>query len=187
MQLTRSPVIRSVLSIAAVGLVLAGCTSTTSGDPSASGGTTTETVAESTSTTTSQRASGGGELADFDACEELNAVASQFALTRIAEDGEQECKARWGETTTTVRVKVFPELGVADVAAKPGSKIAETTIGSHRATTFKAPLTDTDCAVAVGIEAKSRVDFVAASTTSADEACEAATKLATAVEPKLPE
>ncbi|QTR01213.1 hypothetical protein J7S33_17160, partial [Saccharothrix algeriensis] len=104
----------------------------------------------------------------------MNAVAGQLSLTGIEEDGKQACMAKWGNSTTRVRIRVYPELGIADVVAKPDAQITETTIGSHKAKIAKAALSKTDCDVSVEITAKSRVDFFGAATASADEACDAA-------------
>ncbi|MEV0676680.1 hypothetical protein AB0I60_09170 [Actinosynnema sp. NPDC050436] len=174
-----------MLPIVVGGLVVAGCTTETPGDPTATRGpaTTTGSASEPTSTSSS---SGGDELADFDPCAQLNAVASQFALTRIEKQGTQDCQARWGETTTIVSIKVFPTLGLGDVVLGPNAKPSDVQVGARKAKHVEAVLTTTDCVYAVEITPKSRVDFFAAATASSAEACEAANKLATAVEPKLP-
>ncbi|GAA1357229.1 DUF3558 family protein [Catellatospora bangladeshensis] len=189
MQLSRKLAVRSVLPIAVVGLVLAGCTTKDPGNPTSSGDSTTTGATTGTSeesTTTSAPTGGGADLAKFDPCAEMNAVAGQLSLTGIEEDGKQACMAKWGNSTTRVRIRVYPELGIADVVAKPDAQITETTIGSHKAKIAKAALSKTDCDVSVEITAKSRVDFFGAATASADEACDAAKELAEAVEPKLP-
>ena len=185
--MARNLALRSALSIAVTCLVLGACTTTDPGNATSDGGTTTavpDTSEQPTATTKS--AGGSGKLANFDPCAEMNAVAGKLALGRIEEDGKKECKAKWGDTTTSVRVKAFPELGMAEVAAGPDAQSSDIEVGSHKAKLIKAPLTDTDCAVVIEITAKSRVDFVGSSTTSADEACDAAKELAEAVEPKLP-
>ncbi|QQQ76174.1 DUF3558 family protein [Saccharothrix sp. 6-C] len=182
MQLTRNPVVRSVLSAAVLGLVLAGC-SDTPGTPTAAT-TTTATATEDTDPTTTSAAA-GGDLADFDPCAELEAVASSLGVTEVEEDGVQECKGRYAGTIS-VRVKAFPELGVEDYVPGPNSKISGLPIGGHQAKRVTAPASSSSCAVTVAITSSSRVDFVASANASLDEACEAATKVATAVEPKLP-
>ncbi|MEU4806666.1 hypothetical protein [Actinosynnema sp. NPDC023587] len=179
--------IRSVLPVVVVGLVLAGCTTTTPGDPSATGGPATTTDSPQESTTTSSATPGGDELADFDSCAELTAVAGQFDLSRIEKTGKLDCEARWGQTTTKVSINVFPTLGLGDVTLGPNSKASDVQIGARQAKRVEAVLTTTDCTYAVEITPKSRVDFFGASTASSAEACDAAKQLATAVEPKLPE
>jgi len=188
MQLSRNLVVRSVLPVAVVGVVLAGCSSKTPGDASAVDETTTTTTTTTTSErTTTTSASGGRDgLANFDPCAELNAVADRLSLSRIEKGGKQECDARWGETTTKVSVKALPELGVGEVVLSPGAQSSDLTVGSHRAKRAKGALSSTDCLVTVEITEKSRVDVIASSTSSVDEACDAATQVATAVEPKLP-
>lgn len=185
MQLTRNLVIRSVLPIAVLGLALAACTSTEGGNPTA-GGSATTTTKSSGKTTTTTSPGGGDSLADFDPCAEMNAVASQLSLVKVEKDGTQECIARWGQTTTVVRVKAFPELGIADYVPGASSKITDTSIGTHKAKKVTAPASSTSCAVTVEVTPKSRVDFVGAATSSQEEACDAAEKLAKAIEPKLP-
>lgn len=186
MQLTRNLVIRSILSIAVAGLALAGCTSTEGGNPTAAGGATTTTKDSGKTTTATSPAGGGDSLADFDPCAEMNAVAGQLSLGNIEKDGTQECAARWGQTTTAVRVKAFPELGIADYVPGASSTITDITIGKHKAKKVTAPSSSTSCAVTVEVTSKSRVDFVGAATSSQQEACDAAQKLAEAIEPKLP-
>jgi hypothetical protein len=70
----------------------------------------------------------------------------------------------------------------------PSSKASDISIGSHKARKVGAPGggTTSSCAVTIEITSKSRLDVVASANASQDEACDAATKLATAVEPKLP-
>ncbi|MEU6150800.1 hypothetical protein ABZ816_12450 [Actinosynnema sp. NPDC047251] len=186
MQLTRNLVVRSVLPIAVIGLVLTGCTTKTPGGATPTSGAATSTTETSDGGTTTSEPSGGGDLAAFDACKELNEVASKLSLSRIQKDVGTACQARFGQTTTIVTVKAFPQLGIADLSAGPKAQPSDIPVGAHKAKRVKTPLTDTDCVVSVEITAKSRVDFVAASTTSPDEACDAATQVATAVEPKLP-
>jgi len=178
--------VRSVLPIAVLVLVLGGCTTKDSGNPTAGGSTTTpaETSVEATTTTT---AAADNELAGFDPCEELNEVSSQLSLSRIADDGKQDCTARWGESTTAVRIKVFPDLGIDEVKGSSNSKSSDISIGAHKAKQVTATASDLSCAVAVEITAESRVDFIGSTNTTVDEACAVATKLAEAVEPKLPE
>ncbi|WP_433266261.1 DUF3558 family protein [Actinosynnema sp. CS-041913] len=186
MQLTRNLVIRAVLPIAVAGLVLAGCTTKDPGTPTSTGSASTTTETSEDSTTTSTPASGGNKLAKFDGCAELNAVASQFALTRIEKEGPRGCKARWGQTTTAVLVDAFPEVGLSEVTGGSSARLADTTVGSRKAKRVEAGLTDVSCLIAVEVDATSRVDFYAAATTTVEESCDAAKKLAEAVEPKLP-
>nr|BFE47575.1 hypothetical protein GCM10017745_10020 [Saccharothrix mutabilis subsp. capreolus] len=125
-------------------------------------------------------------MADFDPCAELNAVAAQFSLSRIENQGKQHCGARWGQTTTSVGIKAFPELGISEATGGAQARISDTTIAGRKAKRIEAGLTETSCLVAVEVTAKSRVDFVGAATSSAQESCDAVTQLAEAVAPKLP-
>ncbi len=176
--------IRSVLPIAVVGLVLAGCTSKTPGEASSSGGATTTTT--SAAPTTTSASSGGDKLANFDPCAELNAVASQFSLTRVEKKSAEHCAARWGQTTTAVGIIVFPSLGVTDVVPGANTTTTDTKVGSRQTKRLEKATTTTDCAFAVEVTPKSRVDFFASTTGSSSEACDVAKQLAEAVEPKLP-
>ncbi|RKT51526.1 subtilisin inhibitor-like [Saccharothrix australiensis] len=187
MQLTRNPVIRSVLPIAVVGLVLAGCTTKDPGSATPGGGSTSTTTKTSEkSTATSEPSGGGDKLARFDACAELNAVASRFSLSRVEKDGARGCTARWGQTTTAVGVKAFPEVGLSGATGGSSARISDTTVGSRKAKRVEAGLTDVSCLIAVEVNATSRVDFYATSTTSVEESCDTAKQLAEAIEPKLP-
>ena len=59
-------------------------------------------------------------------------------------------------------------------------------IGSRKAKLVKAPSTKSSCLVAIEVTSTSRVDVGASANASLAEACDAATKVATAIEPKLP-
>jgi hypothetical protein len=176
MQLTRNVVIRSILPIAVLGLALTACSGKEGGTP------TTAPTAKPTTTTSS---SGGDGLASFDPCAEMEAVAGQLPLTEVENDGKQECKADYG-TTVSVRVKAFPALGIDEYVGAATSKITDIPVGTHKGRRITAPSSDSSCAVTIEITAKSRVDVAASANASQDEACDAATKLATAIEPKLP-
>lgn len=181
--MTRNLVVRSVVSIAVLGAVLTGCSGTSgTARPETTGAATTATEDTAPTTTSAPTAAG---LADFDACGELEGVASQLGLTSIEEDGTQECKARYAGNVA-VRVKAFPELGIEEYVPGPSSQVSDVPLGSHKAKRITAPSSSSSCAVTVEISSSSRVDFVASANASLDQACEAATKVATAVEPKLP-
>ncbi|GAA1357218.1 hypothetical protein [Saccharothrix algeriensis] len=186
MQLTRDLATRSILLILVAGLVLTGCTTTDPGNATAGRDSTFTTETSEGTTTTSAPAGGGDELAKFDACAELNAVAGQFALSRIEKVGAKGCQARWGQTTTAVTIVAVPELPIGEATGGPDARYSDVMIGARKAKRVEAGLTDVSCLVAVEVTAESRVDFYGAATTSVDESCAAATKLAEAVEPKLP-
>ncbi|MBW4715748.1 DUF3558 family protein [Saccharothrix obliqua] len=180
--MTRNLLARAVVSVALVGLAVAGCSEKTPGGATAGSTTTSE---ESSPRTTSSAAAGNA-LENFDACAELKAVSGQFGLSEIEEEPGDSCSARWGQTTSTVQIKTRPTQGISEVALGEHAQPSDIKIGKHEAKRVKAVLSKTDCLVAVAVTAKSRVDFTGSSTASADEACEAARSLATAVEPKLP-
>lgn len=180
----RSSATRLVLPLVVFGVVVSGCSTNEPGTPSP--GTNTATSASETDTPpTSTSAGSGASLATYKPCDELNAVASQLGLTSIAEDGTQECKARYA-TTVAVRVKAFRDIGLDKVEGGPNAVFSDTSVGSRKAKLVKKAFSDSACAVALQVTANSRVDVVASANISLDEACDAATKVATAIEPKLP-
>ncbi|CAL9668861.1 hypothetical protein SUDANB95_07344 [Actinosynnema sp. ALI-1.44] len=177
--------IRSILPIAVLGVVLAGCSEKQGGTPTAGSDTPTTTGTSAKPTTTSSSGT-GGDLASFDVCAAMQAAAGQFPLTEIEPDGKrQSCNAEWG-TSATVGVTAYPTLGVADFVPGPSSQFSDITVGSHKARKVTAPGSASSCAVTIEITSKSRVDVVAIANASQDEACDAAQKLAEAIEPKLP-
>ncbi|WP_306743858.1 hypothetical protein [Saccharothrix yanglingensis] len=180
----RNLVVRSVLPVAVLGAVLAGCTSTPGTPTPETTGAATATTGGATSPTTSGAAAGDG-LADFDVCAELEGVASALGLTEIERKGAQDCEARYAGRIG-VRVKAQPELGVEEFVPGSDSKISDLPLGGHRAKLVTAPLTTSSCAVTIEVTPSSRVDVVSSSPATQEQACEAATKVATAVEPKLP-
>ncbi|MCE6995782.1 DUF3558 domain-containing protein [Saccharothrix sp. S26] len=168
---------RVFLASVVLGLVLTGCTTEGTPTPSA-GSTTTEKTVE---TTTSTKASGSGNtLADFDACEALKSAAG-LQLTEIEADG-QACDAEFS-ATTSVTVKAQPSLKIDEAV---GKELSDITVGSRKAKLVKAPSSESSCLVAIEVTATSRVDVGASANASQAEACEAATKVAEAIEPKLP-
>ncbi|RKT71860.1 DUF3558 family protein [Saccharothrix variisporea] len=186
MQLTRNLVIRSILPIAVLGVVLAGCSEKQGGTPTAGSDTPTTTGTSAKPTTTSSSGTSGG-LESFDACAAVQAAAGQLPLTEIEPNGKAGCDAEFG-TSVSLGVKAYPSLGISDFVMGPNSKPSDITIGSRKARKVGAPAggTTSSCAVTIEVTAKSRVDVVASANASQDEACDAATKLATAIEPKLP-
>lgn len=173
---------RVVLTVVVLGAVAAGCSTKEPGDATA--GTTTSTTTERASATTSTKPSGSGDsLADFDECEVLNSLASQLNLTEIEEGVGNTCGASVS-ATASVTIKGHPDLGVDDVV--PGGQQSDITIGSRKAKMVKQSVTQTSCLIALEATPTSRVDVAGAANASLDEACEAATRVAEAIEPKLP-
>ncbi|MBP2339619.1 hypothetical protein JOF41_005797 [Saccharothrix coeruleofusca] len=128
---------------------------------------------------------GGDTLADFDSCKVLESVAGQFGLTEIEEVGTQECQAEYS-TSTGVTLKAWPELGIAEAKGGPNAEISDTRINGRKAKLVEKAFTSSACMIALEVDAKSRVDVITSANVSLDEACDAATKIAAAVEPKLP-
>ncbi|MER5264430.1 hypothetical protein ABTZ99_20390 [Actinosynnema sp. NPDC002837] len=173
---------RVVLSLAVLGAVATGCTTGGTATPGPTGATTTEQTSKAT--TSSSKPSGGGDsLADFDPCAVLEPLMSQLNLSNLEKVDEKECSAEYPSLGLTSVTKQ-PELAIAD-AVGDGKK-TDISIGSRKARVVEAPASKNSCLVAVEVGPTSRVDVFAVSNTSGAEACEVATKVATAVEPKLP-
>jgi hypothetical protein len=172
---------RVVLSFAVLGAVATGCTTGGTATPGTTGAKTTE---QTSKTTTSTKPSGDSDLlADFDSCTVLQSLASQLNLSNIEAVDEKECGADYGDTGAVGLTKQ-PELAIAD--ASGDGKKSDISIGSRKARLVEAPSTKNSCLVAVEVAPMSRVDVITSSRTNLAEACETATKVATAVEPKLP-
>ncbi|MFI9006997.1 hypothetical protein ACIGNX_07175 [Actinosynnema sp. NPDC053489] len=171
---------RVVLSLAVLGAIATGCTT---GGTATPGTTTVPTTGQPSRTTTSKPAGGGDPLADFDPCPVLESVSSQLNLSEIEKVDEKECGAEYSPTVSFGLTKQ-PELAIGDAVGN--GKKSDISIGSRKAKRVEAPATKTSCLVAVEVGPTSRVDVIASSDNSLDAACEAATKVATAIEPKLP-
>lgn len=175
---------RVVLPLAVAGLVLAGCSDGTGGTPSPET-TTAATSNTSKASPTTTSGSSGGSLASFDSCKALEAVAAQFNLTEIEAESKGRCGAEYSGTVS-VSVLPWPDQGIEEATGAGQQEVSDTNIGSRAAKLIRKGASDTLCAVAVEVSETSRVDFVASANASLDEACEAATKVATAIEPNLP-
>lgn len=167
---------RAVVPLAVLGAV--GCSSAEPGEAraGATGPTSTERPSETTTAV-------GDPLADFDSCEVLDSVAAQLNLTNIEGDSSGSCTADFN-STVSFTIKAHPDLGLADVV--PGGQQSETEVGSRKAKLVKESTTKTSCLMAVEVTDTSRVDVAASAYSSLDETCDAATKVAVAIEPKLP-
>lgn len=183
-----SLVTRSILLASVFGLVATACSQGEIGTPTPV--TNTAAPASSASPTppsTAGSSSSGNSLASFDSCQALTSVATQFKLTEIKEVARQECGAEYGSTSgVSVSIKAWPDLKIQDVKGGPNAEFSNTTVGARAARIVKKAFTSSDCAVAVQVTPTSRVDFIASANASLDDACAAATALATAVEPTLP-
>lgn len=172
--------------LAVVGTALGGCSTREPGNPSAGPNSTASTGSPTTvSSLTASSAGASASLANYKPCDELTAVAGQLPLTEIEKEGTTGCGARYG-TTVSLGVKAFLDIGLKDVSGGANATFSDTNIGSRKAKLVKRAFSDSACAVAIEVSATSRVDVVASANTSLDEACDAATKIATAIEPKLP-
>lgn len=169
---------RVVLALTVLGAVATGCST---GGTATPGATTTTSTKETSETTTTKAPSGGDSLADFDTCGALNSAAAQLNLTEIEADGKA-CDAEFS-ATTSVTIKAQPELAIG---AAVGKELSDITVGSRKAKLVKAPSSESSCLVAIEVTSTSRVDVGASANASQAEACDAATKVATAIEPKLP-
>ncbi|MGM1061073.1 hypothetical protein [Saccharothrix sp. Mg75] len=171
---------RVLLAFAVVAAVATGCTTEEPGDPTP-GGTASSTTGNAVETTTSTPATGGDVFAGFDACDVLESVAGQVSLTEIEPDGDA-CDAILG-TTNAVSLKPEPDLKIDEAVGKDVSSIS---VGSRDAKLVKAPASDTSCLVAIEVTPTDRVDIASSDNTSLDKACDAATRVANAIEPTLP-
>lgn len=181
-------------AVAALLVLLAGCTEQTPGDPSAGGEPTgaTEQSSESPSTDepTSTSEDGGGEVADLKPCDILQpADLQELKLTGGEEKevaGIHTCRYRYEgatlEDTFNLGVDLFPDQGLTQLNAdnvKPLPKI-----GDHEAASWTDPAGA--CGVSLGVTESSRIDNSAIGGTNQQLACQLAQQLATAVERRLP-
>jgi hypothetical protein len=181
-QLIKGLSARVVLSLAVLGAVATGCTTPGSPTPGPTGSTSTEQTSETATST--KPSSGGDALADFDPCAVLNSLAAELNLTELeATDGRECLEFREYSSTVSISLVKQPELAIADAV---GGETTDISVGSRNAKLVKTPTTKSSCMVAVEVTATSRVDITSSANASLDEACEAATKVATAIEPKLP-
>lgn len=173
---------RPLVLVAALLLLVAGCSETTQGSPSPGG----SAPATEETTTTSEPPAG---LADLDPCELLD-PADLAALQLTGGEGKTVGGARvcrWqrdGATlneTFTVSAEVFDNQGLGALNAPDVQELPP--IGGHDAARF-TDATGT-CGVSLGVGDSSRVDNTAV---GGDQqlGCQLAEQLATIVERKLP-
>ncbi|PSL55017.1 hypothetical protein B0I31_106541 [Saccharothrix carnea] len=110
-------------------------------------------------------------------------MKSQLDLSNIEKVDEKECGAEVS-TTAYFGLTKQPELAIAD-AVGDGKK-TDVPIGSHKAKLVEAPAGKNSCLLTIEVAPTSRVDIIAVANASGAEACELATRVATAIEPKLP-
>lgn len=172
---------RVILSLAVLGAVATGCTTGGTATPGATTGSTA-TGQTSKTTTSTKPSSGGDSLANFDPCGVLESVSAQLNLTEVEKVDEKECGAEYS-ATVSVSLTKQPELAIGDAV---GGQKTDVPIGSHKAKLVEAPASKNSCLMTVEVTPTSRVDVAASSNNSLEAACEAVTKVATAIEPKLP-
>lgn len=182
MHLIRTTAARTAASLVLLGVALASCSSGEAGNPSPA---TTASVDTEETTKPTSTSSASNSLADVDPCEVLNSVAPQFGLTKIEEDDSDSCVADYSNSVS-IGLDVHADRGLADYQPEPTSELSDTSVGGRKAKLVKKALTSTSCAMVVEVSATSRFDVFASANASLDEACRAATDVATAVEPKLP-
>ena len=110
-------------------------------------------------------------------------MKTQLNLSNLEKADEKECGAEF-PSRGYLALRKQPELAIAD-AVGDGKK-SDIPIGSHKARVVEAPASKNSCLVTVEVAPTSRVDVTAVSNTSGADACEVATKVVTAIEPKLP-
>jgi hypothetical protein len=182
-----------VATVAALLVLLAGCTEQTAGDPAALGPPTSADEQPSTGQSTSEQTSGGqpsgvdvGALKPCDVLDSADLQALQLTGGEEREsNGARACRYRHeGATlndTLTVSVELFDSLGLDDLNT---DNIQKMNVGDHEGASWTDPLGA--CGVSIGVTASSRIDNTAVGGENQQLACQFATQLATAVERKLP-
>jgi hypothetical protein len=178
-----------LVSVAALGGVLLGCAGKEVGSPqpqsTASVGSTPPDQT-STMTSVSRSSSNDDSISNLDACGLLtDAEVAQLGLTNVQKGGVSGCDAKYPERVT-VGITVRPSLGLGDFQLGQFAKPFDISLGKHKAKRVEGAVSKSSCAVAIAVTEKSRVDVFASSNADPQQACDAAMKVATAVEPKLP-
>jgi hypothetical protein len=163
--------------LAATLVAVAACNNSTAGQPSVGG-----SVVGSRPPTSA----GGGKVLPVD---EPCSLVSQTTLSQIGESvpptRDMVGSAHDCSLTTpdfSIGVAILTDRGLSAFNANGGT-VQDITIGTHQA---KQEADSTgSCAIAIGVTDSSRVDVTVTPGATAD-ACPTATKLATAIEPKLP-
>lgn len=180
------------VAAAALLVLLAGCSQSTAGSPSAVGPALPTT--ESPSTVASASASrsgetGGDDIGSLRPCDLVDdAGLSILSLTGGTERTLGEARVcRWRhegasiDDSFTLAVAIYENLGLADIVGTSIQTLPN--IGSHQAASFIAPAGS--CGVGLGLAAKARVDSTVQGIDQV-QACQMAKQLATLVEPNLP-
>lgn len=184
----------ALAALAALVVLLAGCSEQTQGSPTPgddpTGQTTTTTESEDTTEpTTTTGTTGTGGLADVDPCGLVDdAGLSGLGLGAGEEKTLGEARVcQWrrdGPTLNesfTVSVALFENRGLADIVGTDIRQLPN--IGTHEATSFVAP--GGSCGVSLGVGESSRVDNTAVGGDQ-QQGCQLAASMAALVEPKLP-
>ncbi len=138
---------------------------------------------------TAGSAPAGSGLADLELCADFERVAGQFPLVEIKKREPESCVGKYDlgdDNRITVRMSVFPTLGLSKAVPGPDSEVSNITIAGRAALLDRKPAGATSCAVRVEVSETARVDFVGVYHASLDQACDAATALANAITPTLP-
>jgi hypothetical protein len=179
------------VSVAALLILLVGCSEQLQGSPSPGDAPANQSTTEQTTeaATTSSPPAGNAGIAGLQPCELVDGAAlSALDLTSGVQKtvgGIRVCRYQLdGATlneTFTVSVELFDNQGLANLSAENVQSLPD--IGTHEAASF-SDATGT-CGVSLGVGAASRVDNTAV---GGDHGlgCEVAARLAAVVEPKLP-
>ncbi|MGW6449400.1 DUF3558 family protein [Lentzea sp. NPDC055074] len=171
--------LRVVLQVAVLGLVLSGC-STEEPGKATPGDTASETTASS-----STSSSGNSSIADVDPCSLLKpADVSKLKLSPAEKVDNNSCQWRT-QDRTLVRLGIYATLGLKDYVLAPNAEPSDIKVGTREAKLVKKSLTNTGCAVSIGLTTTSRVD-VNSTGTKLDVTCAASQSVAEAIEPNLP-
>jgi hypothetical protein len=183
---------RTALSMVAIGLVLTACSTTESGvaQPKADGTATTATSRSEPSTSSPSKSTGSpgttNAFANAKPCSLVSQVdIGQLQLTDIKELDQEGCELRYPDRVR-LRINKYLDKGLKDYVLGSNSEPSDMTIGTRKSKLVKKPVSDMSCAVAIPVTDSSRLDVVATSPADLQKSCDAAMKVATAVEPKLP-
>jgi hypothetical protein len=182
---------RTVLPLAAIVLVVTGCTSTQAGTPSPAATTSSGAATSGTS----PAGPGGATTTSLDPCSLLLASDLTSYGTFIGPNKREEFGARSCGYVTQVKNSSDPQLGVdvnvrdtqtVDALNDLGGGITQGKVNGRRSALAAGSPDLGSCVLAMAVGTSSRVDVFITSATDTKQACDVATKVADTVEPRLP-
>jgi hypothetical protein len=191
---SKTVAMQKILPVAVLGLTLAACSEKSPGnaqpgtDVAATAGAQTSSGPSSSGTVT-RGSEAGTPLADAEPCDFLSpADIGALGLTGIEKKtvaNQAMCQAKY-PNRVTITIGILPDKGLNDYQLLPNAQPSDMSLGTHKAKRVVGAASKSSCAVTIGITDSSRVDVAASSNADPQQACDAAMKVATAVEPKLP-